>query len=93
MPAKKYLGMKKLKSGLYKYKFVLITKERPSVGKSVWRCHLAGSIRNFPSCRDAKRYVDDVEVNLARQAKTQQFCHQPTFAAFTATRSDDYLWC
>ena len=85
--------MKKLKSGLYKYKFAVISKEQPSVGKLIWRCHLAGSIRNFPTRRDAKRYVDEVEVNLACQAKTQQFSHQPPFAAFTVTRLDDYFWC
>ncbi len=60
--------MKKLKSGTYKYKFALITKERTSFGESVWRCSLTNTIRNFPSRRDAKRYVDDVEVSLRAKA-------------------------
>ena len=68
--------MKKLKSGLYTHKFALITKERPSFGKSVWCSHLDGAIRNFPSRSDAKSYVDAVEVNLARQTKTRHTCHQ-----------------
>jgi len=50
----------------------LITKERLSVGKLIWRCHMPGAIRNFLSNRDAKRYVDDIEVDLVRRAKLQQ---------------------
>lgn len=53
--------MTKLKSDTYKYKFAVISKERQSIGSSVWRCQLASLFRNFPSLRDAKRYVDSVE--------------------------------
>jgi hypothetical protein len=75
--------MKKLKSGLYTYKFALITKERPSFGKLAWQCHLAGAIRNFPSRNDAKQYVDAVEVHLARLVKPRNSNQLPleTFAA------------
>lgn len=72
----------KLKSGTYKYKFALITKEQASFGKSFWRCSLTNMIRNFPSRRDAERFVDDVEVNLACQAKRQHSYHQPPFETF-----------
>jgi hypothetical protein len=75
----------------YTYKFALITKEQQSIGKFVWRCHLAGSIRSFPSLCDAKRLVDNVEVNLARQAKAQQSCHQTSFETLATTRSDFLL--
>ena len=75
----------------YTYKFALITKEQLSFGKFIWRCHLAGSIRSFPSLRDAKQYVDNVEVNLARQAKVQQSCNQSSFETLAATRSDFLL--
>jgi len=74
--------MMKLKSGTYKYKFALITKERTSFGKSVWRCSLTNLIRNFPSRRDAEQFVDDVEVTIARQAKRQHSYHQPPFETF-----------
>ena len=81
------LAMKKLKSGLYKYKFALITKERPSVGKLIWRCHMPGAIRNFLSRSDAKRYVDDIEVDLVSRAKLQQSCHEQPFETYAITRS------
>jgi hypothetical protein len=74
--------MMKLKSGRYKYKFALITKERTSFGKSVWRCSLTNMFRNFPSRRAAERFVDDVEVTIARQAKRQHSYHQPPFETF-----------
>jgi hypothetical protein len=70
-PGSKNLVMMKLLSGRDKYKFALITKERTSFGKSVWRCSLTNTIRNFPSRGDAKRFVDDVEVTIAHQAKRQ----------------------
>lgn len=59
--------MQKIKSNRYKYKFAHISKERSILGEAVWRCQLTNAFRVFPSRRDAKRYVDDVEVNLARQ--------------------------
>ena len=72
----------KLNSGTYKYKFAVIFKEQPSFGKSVWRCHMASSFRNFSSRSDAKRYVDGVEANLVRQAKSQNASCQPLFETF-----------
>ena len=69
--------MTKLKSDTYKYKFAVISKERLSIGKSVWRCQLTNSFRNFSSRSDAKRYVDSVEVNLVRQAKSRNLPYLP----------------
>jgi hypothetical protein len=78
----KDLAMMKLNSDRYRYKFALITKERSNFGKSVWRCSLTNTIRNFPSRRNAERFVDDVEVNLACQGKRQNSYHQPPFETF-----------
>ena len=88
--------MMKLESGTYKYKFALITKERTSFGKSVWRCSLTNTIRNFPTRRAAERFVDDVEGNFARRAKRQHSYHKPfeTFYSDVVRSGSlgDYYW-
>jgi hypothetical protein len=75
----KDLAMMKFNTSRYKYKFALITKERTSFGKSIWRCSLTNTIRNFHSRHNAERFVDDVEVNLSCHGMRQNPYQQPPF--------------